>query len=299
MPISDCNTVVDAQGRELLRHGSTSFPIGCYYDDLGKNPVPWHWHEELEVVVVASGSCTVAAGEKRFMLNRGEGFFVNAEILHGCWDLDDSQCRFHSLVFHPRLVGGSLDSVFYQDYVDPLIRNFSLQSLILSPDTPWQKDALAAIEEAWQLCREGAMGFEFGVRNALSRLVWLLCRNYPGSEGQISHRALRDGERMKRMLEFIHGHYGEVLDTAAIAASAAISESECLRCFHSTIGTTPIQYVRTYRIRKSAQMLTGTSLRIADIAAQCGIPDVSYFTRTFRRIWGCTPTEFRHRQEKS
>lgn len=297
MSISGCNTVVDERGRELLQHGTAAFPVGCYYDDLGEGPVPWHWHEELEAVVIASGSCTVATGEKRFALTEGEGFFVNAGILHGCWDLEGSGCRFHSLVFHPRLVGGSLDSVFYQDYVDPLIHNFSLQSLLLSPQVSWQKEALDAIEEAWQLCRTEEPGYEFGVRNALSKLVWQLCRKCPGSEIKPSLRSLRDGERMKRMLEFIHDHYWEPMDTATIAASAAISESECLRCFHATIGTTPIQYVRTHRIRRAAQMLNNTSLRIADVAAQCGIPDVSYFTKTFRQIWGCTPSQFRNRQD--
>lgn len=298
MSISGCNTVVDEHGRELLQHGTAAFPIGCYYDDLGEGPVPWHWHEELEAVVIASGSCTVAAGEKRFTLCQGEGFFVNAGILHGCWDLDASGCRFHSLVFHPRLVGGSPESLFHQDYIDPLIHDPGLQSLLLSPEVPWQKEALDAVEDAWQHCFQEDPGFEFGVRNALSRLVWLICRKRPAGESQLSLRAIRDGERMKRMLEFVHGHYSEPMDTATIAASAAISESECLRCFHATIGTTPIQYVRTHRLRRAAQMLSGTSLRIADVAARCGIPDVSYFTKSFRQIWGCTPTEFRRQQVK-
>lgn len=298
MSISGCNTVVDEHGRELLQHGTAAFPVGCYYDNLGEGPVPWHWHDELEAVVIASGSCTVATGEKRFTLSAGEGFFVNAGILHGCWDLDGSGCRFHSLVFHPRLVGGSPESRFHQDYIDPLIHDPGLQGLLLSPQIPWQKEALDAIETAWQLCSSEELGYEFGVRSSLSRLVWLLCRKHVTADTQPSLRALRDGQRMKRMLEFVHDHYYEPMDTATIAASAAISESECLRCFHATIGTTPIQYVRTHRIRRAAQMLSSTSLRVADIAAQCGIPDVSYFTKTFRQIWGCTPTEFRRQQDK-
>lgn len=298
MSISGCNTVVNEHGRELLQHGTIAFPVGCYYDNLGEGPVPWHWHDELEAVVIASGSCTVSAGEKRFTLTQGEGFFVNAGILHGCWDLDGSGCRFHSLVFHPRLVGGSPESLFHQDYIDPLIHNPGLQGLLLSPGVSWQKEALDAIETAWQLCSKEEPGCEFAVRSSLSRLIWLLCRKHITADSQPSLRALRDGERMKRMLEFIHDHYNEPMDTAAIAASAAISESECLRCFRATIGTTPIQYVRTHRLRRAAQMLSDTSAQIADIAARCGIPDVSYFTKTFRQIWGCTPTEFRRNQGK-
>ena len=114
MAIALCNTTVDGRGRELVEHGTTAFPVACYHDDFRQMDVPWHWHEELEAVLISEGSCTVAAGNEKFVLQEGEGFFINSEVLHGAWNGADSGCRFHSLVFHPRLVGWSLDSVFYQ-----------------------------------------------------------------------------------------------------------------------------------------------------------------------------------------
>lgn len=293
MALGTCNNPVDSQGRELVEHGTTAFPIACYYDDLSKDSVPWHWHEELEAAVITEGSALVAAGNEKYTLYPGDGFFINSGILHGCWNADTSACRFHSLVFHPRLVGGSLDSVFYQSYVQPLTENCGLESLLLKPEIPWQARALEAIENAWQACVQEPPGCEFTARNALSELVFLLHRHAPAAPGNPSVRSLRNGERIKQMLQFIHDHCTDPLTTEAIAKSAAISESECLRCFRSTIGTTPIQYVKQYRIQQAALLLTSTSEKISDIASQCGFQDMSYFTRTFRELKGCIPTEYR------
>lgn len=294
MPIALCNTEVDSKGRELAEHGTTAFPVACYHDDLSKEEVPWHWHEELEAAVVTQGRAIVAAGKEKYTIHSGEGFFVNSGILHGCWDVDTSGCRFHSIVFHPRLVGGSLDSVFYQSYVQPLAENHGLESIHFRSDVPWQAEALSAIEKAWQTCVREGYGYEFRARSALSELILLLQGHVSVPAMQPGEKARRDAARIKLMLHYIHEHCADELNTKRIARSAAISDSECLRCFRSTIGTTPIQYVRQYRIQRAAHLLTATQLRIGDICAQCGFQDISYFTKTFREIKGCTPAQYRN-----
>ena len=53
MALSECISVVDEQGRELLAHGTALFPVACYHDNLEELAVPWHWHDEIETTVVA------------------------------------------------------------------------------------------------------------------------------------------------------------------------------------------------------------------------------------------------------
>lgn len=297
MPPLNCNLMTDEHGRELLEHGTAAFPVACYDDDLTQEAVPWHWHEDLEVAIITEGTGLVTAGSQKYTIGPGDGFFINAGVLHSCWDLD--HCRLHSLVFHPRLVGGSLDSVFYQNYVLPLTKNQAAEGLFLQQAIPWQKDILNAIVSAWQTCAAEAPGFEFHVRAALSEAVFLLCRNLPTDTQPQDGKTLRSSERIKEMLQFIHDNFSEELSVAQIARSAAVSESECLRCFRAAIGTTPIRYVKQYRIQRAAQLLTATRERICDIAARCGFQDMSYFTKTFREQKGCTPKEYRIRHTES
>ena len=293
MALAECNTTVDPSGRELLEHGTTAFPVACYEDDFRIMDVPWHWHEEWEAVRITHGSCLVAAGNEKATLREGEGFFIHSGALHGCWDTENSGCRFHSLVFHPRLIGGSLDSVFHQQFVQPLLQQHSPELILLKPDIPWQNGALRAIEAAWQHCVQEEPGFPFQVRNHLSQLIFLLCAHRSPAILSGKGKASRDAHRIKAMLSYIHNHYGSECNTADIAAIAAVSESECLRCFRSTIGTTPIQYLKQYRLQQAARLLTETDLKISDIAVNCGFQDMSYFTRAFREMQGCTPTQYR------
>lgn len=293
MALSECNTKTDSQGRELIDHGTALFPAACYHDNLAVEAVPWHWHEALEAAVVSEGHTIIAAGTEKYSLSQGDAFFIKGGVLHAMWDADNSNSRYHSVVFHPRLVGGSVDSIFWQNYILPLLENSSLDCVIFDSSAPWHTEAAAAIETAWQSCVSEQPGYEFSVRESLSRLIFLLTSHHPSIQSLPSEKALRDGERIKTMLQYIQEHYSEELSTAQIAESALISESECLRCFRNTIGTPPIQYVKQFRIQEASRLLASTDQKIADIGAHCGFSDTSYFTKTFREMKGCTPGEYR------
>lgn len=294
MAITICSTAVDQMGRELAEHGTAAFPVACYHDDLLQAEVPWHWHEELEAVLITEGCATVAAGTSRQIITAGNGFFINSGVLHGAWASDSSACRFHSLVFHADFVGGTTDSAISKKYVQPLVNCASMDWLLLSQDVPWQKEALEAIETAWQAGALEGPGYELTVRAALSSLVFQIRQHMPSPNPQSGNKALRDTRRVKAMLSFIHDHYGDTLTVSDISAAASVSESECLRCFRSAIGTTPIQYLKQYRIRQAARLLSSSDAAVSDIAARCGFQDMSYFTKSFREQMHCTPTQYRN-----
>ena len=59
------------------------------------------------------------------------------------------------------------------------------------------------------------------------------------------------------------------------------------------IGSTPIQYVKQVHIEKAAELLISTDRKLSDIGAECGFQETSFFAKTFRKLKGCTPGEFR------
>ena len=294
MAFSICGPVsTDRQGRELVEHGTPLFPVACYHDNLGEVEVPWHWHDELELLIVESGTARVSVNRTDYVVNQGEGFFINTGALHGVWKAAEGPCYLRSVVFHPRLVGGSVDSILWQKYLEPLLSDPCRPCVPFGDREEWERAAVTAIQAAWQSYVSEAEGFEFEVRGQLSRLILLLTEHCPAIEKKSSEKALRDGERIRVMLQYIQEHYGEELTLLQIAKSAAVSKNECLRCFRSTIGFTPIQYLKQVRIQKAAQLLTSTNRQISDIGAACGFQEMSYFAKTFRELKGCTPGVFR------
>ncbi len=172
----------------------------------------------------------------------------------------------------------------------------------MSPSAPpffrLEEEAVSLLSAAWEACEKEAPGYELEVRALLSRLVFFMVGRLPESGTAASGKSLRDNERIKTMLRFIETHYEMPLDTAKIAAHAAISESECLRCFHSTIGTTPIQYLHRFRLQRAAGLLLTTDRKILDIGLSCGFSEMSYFAKAFRKLYGCTPSKYRNRASR-
>lgn len=293
MGISLCASETNEQGMELTFHGTAAFPVACYLDNLREMSVPWHWHEELELVIVAEGTMAASTDGSVFSIKKGDGLFLNKGILHQMKNGADTSCLLRSLVFHGRLAG-SIDSIFWQKYMEPLLLDTNFPFCLLSRRTDWQREALLAAEAAWNACLEEKPGYEFSVRNSLSDMLYLLYSNRPHTDPKKpSPKTLRDDGRIKKMLSYIHAHISEELTVPRIAASASVSESECLRCFKHTIGVAPGRYVAQYRLQKAAELLAASCDPIAAVAALCGFQDMSYFARSFRKAYAMTPSAYR------
>ena len=158
--------------------------------------------------------------------------FINAGVLHGGRVCSWERRKAPLGGFSSQACGGGIDSIFWQKYLQPLLKDSSLSAVRLDGPEPWRKEAVSTSLEAWEACREERSGYEFQVRGSLSRLIYLLASHRPAVSGRVSEQEARRWERIKIMLQFIQEHCGERISPLRISpASAMISESECLRCF--------------------------------------------------------------------
>ncbi len=291
--ILPCSVQTNTQGEELREHGTRLFPVACYLDLLPRDEIAWHWHNELELGLVASGSAVVETGSASCLLHAGEGFFINSNILHAAALSEDDSCEIHSVVFHPRAVSGSTDNIIWQKYVKPLIENQTCPGFYLTSDVMWQKRVLDSLESLWRAADKEPFGYEIQVRNELSSIMAILSENQPAVGKKSFGKEQRDNARIKEMLTFIQANYGRELTVEDIASACAVSASECIRCFHATINTTPIAYLKSYRLQQAAVKLQLTTDKISAIAESCGFQEMSYFAKSFKVAYGCTPSEYR------
>ena len=149
---------------------------------------------------------------------------------------------------------------------------------------------------AWHAMDQRGPGYEIETRQALENAVYRLSLQAELRESSLSEKVRRNTQRLEQMLQFIRQNYGEELTVSQIADSAAISESECLRCFRSCLHTSPSRYLRDFRLQKAETLLLSTQGTSANIGAACGFSDAAYFTKLFREVKGCTPLEYRKRR---
>lgn len=291
--VSNIGLDITPEGHELYPHGTVEFPLACYDMEFDQDGFPWHWHDEWEMVYISKGQLEFTAGAKKYTIREGEGIIINGGVLHSGAGYNDRPSHLRSLVFHPRLVGGSVDSIYWQKYVDPLVRNRNFREIYLDGSEEWHGQVLKLLKEAWKYCAADEEGYEIYVREKLSRLVLLLKEHVSTKQTRISEKSLRNTMRVKQMLQYINEHYWEDFTVKDIAEYAGVSESECLRCFRNMVGMPPVKYVRQYRLQIASELLATTDLKITEIAEKCGFSDSSYFTKSFREWRGIAPGEYR------
>ena len=220
--------------------------------------------------------------------------FINSGVLHAVEFAEQGPSVLRSGVFHPRLVGG-MDTIYWQKLIRPLLAPGAPAYLLLDGTADWQTGVLQSLREVWQAMAQEPEDYENRVRYLLAAALHTLVLHCPAQVCRTSQQEQLAAERMKQMLRFVEEHYAEELTVERIAGSGALSESACLRSFRQLLGTTPIQYVKHYRIEKAAELLLTTRMRTGEIGVECGFTDLSYFTKTFREIKHCTPREYRQR----
>ena len=80
MELSMCPIRISSQGRELTTFGSSLFPSACYEDCLRYDDLPWHWHDEWELIRVIDGAADIKAGNNCYIISEGDGNDLLAEI---------------------------------------------------------------------------------------------------------------------------------------------------------------------------------------------------------------------------
>lgn len=98
---------------------------------------------------------------------------------------------------------------------------------------------------------------------------------------------------ISQLLLHIEADLSADLSLSALAKQLSVNSSYLSTLFKKELGATLTEYVSKRRVNYAMLLLDTTSLQIQAIAQHCGIPDVNYFTRTFKKYAGMTPKEYR------
>ncbi|MBU2506376.1 MAG: helix-turn-helix transcriptional regulator [Bacteroidetes bacterium] len=81
-----------------------------------------------------------------------------------------------------------------------------------------------------------------------------------------------------------------------LAIALGISKEQLLWRFKSSTGMPPWAFIRNYRLESSIDLLKKRDVSVTDVSSRAGFRNPSYFSRCFKRTFGCTPSEYRRRQ---
>ena len=100
-------------------------------------------------------------------------------------------------------------------------------------------------------------------------------------------------EILKRTISFIRENYAQPITLDDFTKIAHLSKYYFIKLFKQFTGMTPYEYLINYRTNQAKKLLRRTEEPISQVAFKAGFQDECNFIRTFRRITGTTPLDFR------
>lgn len=101
-------------------------------------------------------------------------------------------------------------------------------------------------------------------------------------------------ERACRMIEHSieRGSAPERLSLSHVSAALGVSASHMSRTFKRETGSTFEHYLAERRVEYARRLLLDPLNNVSEVARKCGFADASYFARVFRKLSGCSPSEY-------
>ena len=102
-----------------------------------------------------------------------------------------------------------------------------------------------------------------------------------------------------KCLAFIHDDPAREWSVQNLSAACGLSRSALSERFETMLDTSPMRYVRDWRLCLASQALNTTTKRIAAIAHEAGYGTEAAFNRAFSRAYGVPPATWRQRAKRS
>lgn len=106
---------------------------------------------------------------------------------------------------------------------------------------------------------------------------------------------VRYSVHIQRAIAYIGKHLSDCTMTG-VAAYLDLSPEYFSRLFRKETGLTFGRYLTSARLDKAADLLRNSNMKVYEVADRTGYPNFGYFSKTFKKQFGCTPFEYRNRE---
>ncbi len=290
--------ITNENQKELKSHGDFAFPVNVSEEVLHnyeRGSFLWHWHPEIELTLFTEGEMIYQVNNQSYHIKAGDGLFCNSNALHAGYMVENNNCHYISITFHPRMVYGYDGSSLYQNYVKPIIKSQSLGSYLFHENVKWENNILLLMKEIYELYFQKNPLYEFKIQKNLTEIWISFYDNYVLKERVDLKDAStnRDVDRLRTILTYLEENYADKITLEDIADKIGLCKAECCRFFKRMMNKSLFDYILYYRIERSLPLLTQKNLSITEIAEQTGFSSSSYYARVFKEQLGYSPTEYR------
>ncbi len=269
----------------------SSFHVGRY--ETPAFETPWHYHEEIEIVLCDGGFGKKFIGNKVLDYQQGDVDILGSNLPH--WYRADEQFYVQknsikpaSLVIHFRTENlGNLFSGLPE--MKPISDMLELSKNGISFSTMAKIEIAVIMREMLQ---EDVTGRLINLFKVL-RIMQLDTEKHILTEENMNLPTQKDSGRMGHILQYIMEHYQEPIRLETLADETAMAKSALCRYFKEKTKKTLVDYINEIRLEHACRMLRESDFPVSEIYLESGFTNLSNFNRQFMRKYRCSPLQYR------
>ena len=245
----------------------------------------WHMHEEYEIFMSLEGERTYYIGDKEYVVKKGEIIFINEQVPHKT-ATEKGSVGF-VLQFNPlTAISEAQKSVIH-------FLNYATNDIyIFKPETTINAELSVCLKSIINENSNKDKFFENFIISDVYKIFAVLYR-YDIIKNTESFRFTKEIEKIQPVISYINEHYHEKLTLEQMSDLVNFDKSHFCRVFKKCVNTSLVDYINYIRVCKAEKLIVSTNKSIAEIAEETGFSSVAYFTKTFKAIKSCTPTQYK------
>ncbi len=273
---------------EKTQRGYSDFPIQFYgvTETHPRYEMPLHWHKEFELIRVLSGTFHLFLQNKEYVMYPGDVALVSCGALHrGTPDHCAYECIVFDLNMLRRYPGDKVSTLL------SAIKNGEVSALGYYPHG--SRDFCKMIHALFDCLRNEVPYYEFTVYGLLYGIFGALYRENAVQTVSSSPLRNRKADTMRLLLNWIEVHFREPITLRQLAEIAGVNEKYLCQLFKDFTDYTPIDYINKLRVDQALQEIQENHLSVTEAAFESGFNDLSYFSRTFKKYKGHSPSFYK------
>ncbi len=275
---------------------SLNRPIECFVYDTAKEnfPVKNHWHYFMEIIYMLEGSAKMYSDNQSYILEPGDMILFHPRAVHAVYSADTRPLKYLVLKFDiykfnatpacaPRLSG-----------VFGCAKRKNMNIFFPSVETA-EMSCKHLIQNCVNEIEKANYGYDLVIKAYIYNLLINIVRKWLNDGLIIDDSGCHDENdvTIDSLTEYIDSNIGDGLRVSSLAEKCGMCYSGFAQKFREIYGMSCKEYIERMRIFRVEEFLMFTDYDLSYISQETGFSDCSHLIKSFKKLRGVTPKQFR------